>query len=201
VSARYTKKTTEFGSIWDAADPAHMHERIGNLWVAWLAWAFVLEDAEVCLGEREVHRELPKGEVLMPMLLSVRAMLLGFALECCLKALWVRKGRKIVRNGKYKGVTGAKDHNLVQLAAAAGFTPTTAERDVLRRLSNFVRFAGRYPVAKTTDEMRPDELTQADVGFFSKREFRLAESILNKVVAAVSGKKRRVFPRRLLRRR
>jgi hypothetical protein len=201
MSAPYTKKTTEFGSIWDATAPAHMHERIGNLWLAWLAWAFVLEEAEVCLGEREVHRELPTGEVFMPMLLSVRAMLLGFALECCLKALWVRKGNKIVRNGRYKGVTGAKDHNLVQLAAAAGFIPTTAETDVLRRLSKFVRFAGRYPVAKTTDEMRPDELTQADVGFFSKREFRLAESILNKVVAAVSGKKRRGFPRRLLRRR
>ena len=201
MSARHTRKTTEFGSIWDATNPAHMHERIGNLWLAWVAWAFVLEEAEICLGEREVHRELPNGEVVMPMLLSVRAMLLGYALECGFKALWVRRGNKIVRNGRYGGVTGAKDHNLVQLAQAADFIPKPAETDVLRRLSKFVRFAGRYPVAKTTDEMRPDELTQADVGFFSKREFRLAESILNKVVAAVSGKKRTVFPRRLLRRR
>ncbi len=186
---------TEFGSVWDATDPAGMHERIGNLWLAWLAWAFVLEDAEVYLGDREVHRE-QDGEVIMPMLLCVRAMLLGYAIECGLKALWVRKGNKLVRDGRYQGVTGANDHDLPQLAQAAGFVPTTAEAEVLRRLSQFSRFAGRYPVARTANEMKPDGLTKADVGFFSKKDFRLAESILNKVVSATSGKKRRQFPRR-----
>ena len=108
---------------------------------------FVLEDAEVYLGDREVHRE-QDGEVIMPMLLCVRAMLLGYAIECGLKALWVRKGNKLVRDGRYQGVTGANDHDLPQLAQAVGFVPTTAEAEVLRRLSQFSRFAGRYPVAR-----------------------------------------------------
>ena len=82
-----TRLTTEFGNVWDATDPAGMHEHIGNLWLAWLAWVIVLEDAEVYLGEREAHRER-KGEVVMPMLLCVRAMLLGYAIEC---ALWSMK--------------------------------------------------------------------------------------------------------------
>ncbi len=120
----------------------------------------------------------------------------GYAVECGLKALWFRKGNKLLRSGGYKGVTGAKAHDLVQLAQAAGFIPTTTETAALRRLSKFSRFAGRYPVARTMDEMKPDELTQADAGFFSKKDFRLAESILNKIVSEVSGKKRRVFPRR-----
>jgi len=195
MRAQRKKMTTEFGSVWDATDPAGMHERIGNLWLVWIGWVHVLEDAELCLGEREFHHE-QKGEVVMPMILCVRAMLLGYAIECALKALWVRKGNKLISNGKYRGVTGAKDHNLPQLAQAAGFIPTTTEGDVLRRLSQFSQFAGRYPVGKTPDDMRPDSLTKADVGFFSKRDFRTGESVLNKVVSAVSGKKRRAFPRR-----
>jgi hypothetical protein len=199
VSARCKKMSTEFGSFYDATDPAGMHQRIGNLWLVWLGWASVLEDAEVCLGEREVHRDRG-GEIVMPMLLCVRAMLLGYAIECSLKALWVRKGNELIRNGRYRGVTGAKDHNLPQLAQAAGFIPTATEADVLHRLSKFSQFAGRYPVGKTPDDMKPDSLTKADVGFFSKKDFRTAESILNKVVSATSGKKRRAFPRRPRRR-
>jgi hypothetical protein len=77
---------------------------------------------------------------------------------------------------------------------------TTTEANVLQRLSQFSQFAGRYPVGKTADDMKPDGLTKADVGFFSKKDFRTAESILNKIVSATSGKKRRVFPRRRPRR-
>lgn len=172
-----------------------MHERMGNSWVAWLAWAFALEEAEVSLGDRTSHW-IEKGQVVMPMLLCVRAMLLGYALECCLKALWVKRGNKLIHNGKYEGVKGANDHDLVQLAQATGFTAKSNDMDVLRILSKFIRFAGRYPVAKTTNEMKPDGLTQEDVGFFSKQDFRVAESILNRIVSEVTGKKRRLFPRR-----
>jgi hypothetical protein len=72
-----------------------------------------------------------------------------------------------------------------------------AETDVLQHLSKFVRFAGRYPVAKTPDEMRPLEIPvvgKVDVGFFSKRDFRTAQSTLNKIISQISGKKRRVIP-------
>jgi hypothetical protein len=204
MSKRSIKKISElgmneFGSLWGLEDPPQIHEKFGNLWFAWLAWSLTLEQAEVCLSERAAHRKLKGGRIVMPSLLSVRAMLLGYAIECVLKALWLRQGNKLVREGKYRGVTGAGDHNLLSLAEVAGFESTAIEADVLRRLSNFIRFAGRYPIAKTAYEMMPDELTEADVGFFSPREFRVAESILNKVTAQVTGKKRRVFPRRLLR--
>ena len=115
-----------------------------------------------------------------------------------LKILPMKKGNDLVRNGKYVGVKGAGDHNLVQLAQQAGFIPTAVEAQVLCRLTKFATFAGRYPVAKTVDEMRPDGLTKTDVGFFSKRDFRFAESILNKIRGQVSGKKRNIFPRHLM---
>jgi hypothetical protein len=132
----------------------------------------------------------------MPLTLCVRAMLLGYAIECALKCLWVKKGNKIVANGKYVGVPGAKDHDLMQLSKAVGFLPTMTESDVLQRLSKFVRFAGRYPIAKKPDEMRPHEIPaigKVDVGFFSKRDFRTAQSVLNKIISQITGKKRRVF--------
>lgn len=195
MSEKSKKPMTEFGSVWNSSDPIGTHERMGNLWLSWIAWAYVLEDAEMYLSEQEKHRE-HKGQVIMPMLLCVCAMLLGYAIECGLKALWVRKGNKIISNGKYRGVNGAKDHNLTQLAQAADFIPTTNEADVLQRLSRFSQFAGRYPVAKTPNEMKPKGLTKKDVGYFSKKDFRTAESILNKVMRATSGKKRRPFPRR-----
>ena len=60
----------------------------------------------------------------MPMVLCVRAMLLGHAIECALKGLWVRKGNKLIKDGKYVGIRGVPDHDLVKLAAATEFTPT-----------------------------------------------------------------------------
>jgi hypothetical protein len=188
------KKTTEWGSVWDAPDPAKMHERMGNLWVAWIWWASTLKDAAVVLGQCATHTKLPGGEMEMPSLLAVRAMLLGYALECTFKALWLRNGNSLVKGGKYVGLPHTHDHNLVQLAQATGFVATTNELDVLQRLSKFARFAGRYPVAKTTAEMKPDDLTRTDVGFFSKKDFRTAESLFKKAVSAVSRKRYRPFP-------
>ncbi len=192
------ERTTDFGSVWDDENPVAMHERFGNLWLSWVAWSITLEHAEIALGLHATHSREP-GKVVMPMLLAVRAMLLAYSLECRFKALWLRNGDQLVRGGKYVGVKGANDHDLVQLARACHFSPTPAELAVLKRLTSFLRFAGRYPIGKTAEDMRPDELTQADVGFFSKREFRIAESLLNKVSSAVSGKKRTIFPRRLIR--
>jgi hypothetical protein len=98
--------------------------------------------------------------------------------------------------GKYVGIAGAKDHDLMQLSKAVGISPTMAETDVLQRLSKFVRFAGRYPVAKTPDEMRPHGISvigKVDVGFFSRRDFRTAQNTLNKIISRISGKKRRAI--------
>ncbi len=99
ASRRKPTKRTEFGNIWDANDPVAMLDQWGNRWIAWIYWVFVLEEAEVWLGERAVHYEDRDGEQVMPALLAVRAMLLGYAVECALKALWVRKGNELIKNG------------------------------------------------------------------------------------------------------
>jgi len=164
--------------------------------MSWMFWMFALDDAQMCLGARDTHRKGKNGELVMPAVLAVRAMLLGYAVECGLKALWLRNGNQLISGGKYQGIKGAQDHDLLQLAKVVSFSATANEEAVLKRLTRFARFAGRYPVSKTPNEMEPDALTKADAGFFSKQDFRTAESLLNKLRAAISGKKRSPFPRR-----
>ena len=60
-----------------------------------------------------------------------------------------KRGNRMVKNGKFFVVPGAgADHNVVQLGRIVGFKPTDREADVLSRMSKFIRFAGRYAVAK-----------------------------------------------------
>jgi hypothetical protein len=81
-------------------------------------------------------------------------MLRGFAVECLLKAVWVRRGGTVCVDGKYVGVKGANDHDLVQLCDANGLSFTEPERNVLKRLSLFTTSVGRYPVPKRWSDTR-----------------------------------------------
>jgi hypothetical protein len=193
-----SSRAIEFGNIWEeGATPSAAHELWGNHWVAWSFWVFTLEDAARMIGEQAFHQEPKKGHVVMPSVLAVRAMLLGYAIECAMKCYWLKSGNKIVKNGKFIGVPGAGDgHNLIQLSKIVGFSPTRREADVLIGLAKFIRFAGRYPIAKLPEEMAPRltaDLEKVDVGFFSKADFRTCLSILNKLMSIISGKKRRTF--------
>jgi hypothetical protein len=84
----------------------------------------------------------------------VELMLRGFAVECLLKALWLKRGEKICVNGKYVGVKKAGDHALPQLWDANNLSFTVHQRDVLKRLSIFMTSVGRYPIAKHWGETK-----------------------------------------------
>jgi hypothetical protein len=174
-----------------------VHERLGNAWWSWLWWVLTLEQAARYLGERASHTRA-SGQVVMPMVLCVRAMLLGYAIECSLKGLWLRQGNEIIKNGKYVGIPGVPDHDLLRLSHAVGYVPTDAEADVLQHLTKFIRFAGRYPVAKTADANLPKPQRigpPVDIAYFSKQDFRRCLTILNKLGSLASGKTRRMFPK------
>ncbi len=100
----------------------------------------------------------------MDPLARVEAMLLGIALECLLKGMYIRRHRvwedptkahALVKNDIYVGVKDAGDHELLQLAAAAGVTVSQPERSILIRLTDFIKYAGRYPISMRVKEMRP----------------------------------------------
>jgi hypothetical protein len=194
-----TKRTTEWGDWFHDGDPDATHERLGNAWWAWMFWVFILEQSADYIWERSFYTRLRSGQLRMPMALCVNAMLLGYAIECALKALWVRKGNALVKDGKFLGVKRTRNHDLVQLAAAVGFQLDSSEQRVLLHFSKAAMFAGRYPIAKSAGAMMPfvdDTLGKSDVGYFSSNEFRTATSVINKILRQVSGKKRRVSARR-----
>jgi len=104
---------------------------------------------------------------------AVEKMLQGFAVECLLKALWVKQGHRLADKGRLVGVTGVKDqHDLRHLAKVVGLTTDVAQNGLLGRLSVFTKTVGRYPIptsqhdesgagwSPTDDQMLDDLVTE-----------------------------------------
>ena len=133
----------------------------------------------------------------MDPLARVEAMLLGMALECLLKGMYIRRHRvwedptkahALVKNDTYVGVKDAGDHELPQLAAAAGVTVSQPEQLILTRLTDFIKYAGRYPISMRVKDMRPvktpDGRTVAR-GYISGAELERAETLTNRLMQEV----------------
>lgn len=93
-------------------------------------------------------------------------MLRAMATECLLKALWLKHGGKLAKNGKYLGVLKKNEHDLHKLAKAVSekskseIVFTKRELDLLEQASYWI-FSGRYPIQKAYSYLvpfsRPDE--------------------------------------------
>lgn len=71
--------------------------------------------------------------------------LYAYAIENVFKGLIIANEPQLISSDKLDGVL--KDHDLIALAARAGFTVNVQEEPVLRALSELSVWAGRYPVA------------------------------------------------------
>lgn len=82
-------------------------------------------------------------------------MLTAFAIEALLKALWLRKGNKLVEGGHYKRMPCERKrfHNLGALCHDTSVDLTDDEKYVLGILSDTGRFHGRYSIARRATEM------------------------------------------------
>ena len=124
----------------------------------------------------------------MDPLARVEAMLLGMALECLLKGMYIRRRHALVKDGEYVGVKDAGAHQLLQFADAAGVTLSQPERSILTRLTDFIKYAGRYPISRRVKEMRPvktpDRRTVAR-GYISGAELERAETLTNRLMQEV----------------
>jgi hypothetical protein len=97
-------------------------------------------DLGQALAERDVDGAVRTFQRLGPLLL-----LRGCAVECLLKAHFVRTGGVLARGGRYVRPRGAKDHDLVSLATIAHVDVSEAEQRVLSKLSDWI-VRGRYPL-------------------------------------------------------
>jgi hypothetical protein len=93
---------------------------------------------------------------------DVIVMLRAMAIECLLKALWLKSGNKLAKNGKYCPIPNAKDHDLLSLYNAIAdnyqITLTKGEKDFINRLSGNIT-AGRYPIQRNLEKNRKPLVT------------------------------------------
>jgi ribosomal protein S10 len=139
----------------DRSRRVEQHTWVGNSPDAWRSCASDLLAAAAVLRER--RESISPGTVPLPnvwRLHPVELMLDGMAIECLLKALWVKRGHKLAKDGAYVRVPQAGPHDLVQLAGVLQLPLSHLEKDVLRRLSHFIEYRGRYPVPKDAEKLQ-----------------------------------------------
>lgn len=162
-------------------------ERRGNNARAWLSTVETLTEAA-----RKVRYDMDSDE-LMPAINAVYAMLLGYAIECALKGLWLEGGQTLVRDGRYARIKGAGHHQLRQLAEKVHIVfpldLDAQELDTLDRLTAFVLFAGRYPIPTAAQQLSAVRLPTGGEQvpwFFSRTDFQVTERILNRLTTALN---------------
>ena len=166
--------------------------------LAWQVSAKDLLDAAMAVKAKVQ----PIGNGGMHSLACVEAMLLGMALECLLKGLYIRRHRvwedpakehALVKDGTYVGVKGAGDHELLQLAVAAGVTVSQSEQSILIRLTDFIKYAGRYPVPLRMEGMKPVTMPGGRTvarRYLSGAELERAETLANRLMQEIVPRRR-----------
>jgi hypothetical protein len=130
------------------------YDKSGNIPQAWEMSADSLLAAEGLLRkERTIYytttaQSIKAGQEIPPegKILNVEIMLKGFAVECLLKALWVKKGNELAHKGKLHKIPGVGDHKLIQLAKKMELQIDEKQTSLLRRLEIYVASMGRYPM-------------------------------------------------------
>jgi len=116
----------------------------------------------------------------MHSLAAVQAMLLGMAIECMLKGMYIKAGNSLTEAGQFQAPQGTGPHQLNQIADVASYPINSDERRVLDKLTSFILFSGRYPIATRWEKMRPT----IDSGFpyyMSQSDFQIAELLAERL--------------------
>jgi len=129
-------------------------EHLGNDIKQWKSMAEALAyNARVLTMHRHQHSEdrnlyQQKLEISSVNMDFASLVLWGYALECFLKCLRLKRGHSLVENGELIG--WGKNHNLVQMAQEVSFVLTASHRRILESLSIIVTWSGRYPIATSS---------------------------------------------------
>lgn len=144
--------------------------------------------------------EMKSGGPLTPQLwermsvAKVSCMLRAMATECLLKALWLKHGGTLTKDGKYVGLLKDKEHRLDALANALSkkgqVSFTTHELKLLEQASFWIT-SGRYPIQKDFQYLvpfrRPDG-TLAPAQFWKGNPVQELRLLINKLQTALDIK-------------
>lgn len=132
-----------------------VHTRAGNDPLYWVSTARALFAASQAVKEarKRVLSTLKPGRAPDIVITGwTRIMLAAFGIECLIKAIWVKHGHQLARDGKYVGMTNKeKPHELVKLCDIAGIPLNERETNALQRMSDIAKSIGRYPIGRTAE--------------------------------------------------
>jgi len=130
--------------------------RSGNNYRNWFNTAsrLLADSATLRRKTRRIRNSLRHGAKPPLEMLTVwtEVMLAGFAVECLIKAVWLKKGNELVRDGKYKGILRNERHQLVPLCDRIGIPLSSTERRSLHGLSRTIVGVGRYSIPRKPSE-------------------------------------------------
>ena len=133
-----------------------IHTRVGNDHHHWDYTAKRLFAASKMLNrERNRIRATMRPPCKAPIeifTLWVELMLTAFGIECLIKAIWLKQGHQLARDGKYVEMIKKERHQLVKLCGAAGIALNRREAHALQRISEIAGSIGRYPIARRSSE-------------------------------------------------
>lgn len=158
--------------------------------VLWLSHARAMSEAGVAVlmiePKLDQMPELMKG-VCDSQYCAVGLMLVGYSLEICLKAML------IIKKGITKFTDDERKHHHHKLEELADFVPNLSPKDkaILRTLTHFVVWAGRYPDPGSGRQDKAEEIFNLSEKFqISAHElFLLASRVMGhaKEIAGVPG--------------
>ena len=141
-------------------DWQEMYDQIGRAYISWFIRAQSLKSSADIIW-REIEHTLynERGfpyhhNTVEDQVEELYLMLIGMSIENALKALYVINNPELVTNGKMNPKW--KDgHDLVKLAELSGYVCNEINIDLLRNLSGYIKWAGRYPIPQ---KVSPDPI-------------------------------------------
>lgn len=152
---------------------------IGNAPEMWFSSAIELLTASAELGrvskeaaqKFDLPFDIPVTRSFWP-----RLMLRAFAIECLIKAHFLRGGKTLCKGGKYEGIVKNERHDLAKLAREADIATSNVEANLLGRLSAVAIGVGRYPIRRNFDARKKD------IQWASPRDENLFRSLIVRLV-------------------
>ena len=155
--------------------PIDEHTRLGNDYQEWIITAHALIAASAILNRERERVETPFKPGPTPMesrTFWVELMLDAFGIECLIKAIWLKQGHQLARDGKYVGMMRKEGHRLERLCRAAGIVLHQREEETLVRLSDIAGSIGRYPIPSRAPQ------TTAAHRWSSPEDYEIIENLI-----------------------
>jgi len=161
-------------------------EKSGNSPISWFMSAdHLLAAARVLRREYRSfnmdlsdNTEIPPEEKLLPSIF----LLYGFALENLLKALFLKNGGVLVKDGRY---CGKNNHRLHTLAEKSAFSVSSTEKTVLQGLSKKLVSSARYPIGTCYEQHKIESLpdrSRSDQLGFNTGDIQVIEGIAKRLI-------------------